>query len=91
MRRVDYARRDWQWRHHHDRFVRRVTAQRPRLVCQDCGGEGGYVEPVLDFGIGPWEPCGWCEGTGLVTPWLRGQWLLWRREERRRCLPVTTA
>ena len=77
----DYARLDWENQQHHLRFVSRVM--QTKLVCQDCGGGGGGTVPVLDDGSGPWEECGWCEGTGYVTPWLRGQWLQWKRQEQR--------
>jgi hypothetical protein len=34
--------------------------------CPACHGEGGRVEPVLDFGEGPFEPCGFCNGRGII-------------------------
>jgi DnaJ-class molecular chaperone len=34
--------------------------------CPWCHGAGGYIEPVLDFGQGPWEPCGFCKGIGQI-------------------------
>ena len=74
---IDYARLGWYYRHHHGRFTRFVESR--KLTCQDCGGRGGYTDIIVD-GLGPWEPCGWCEGTGYVSPWLRGQWLKWKRE-----------
>lgn len=78
--RVDYARIDWIWRSHHARYVRRVNAMPRKLVCQDCGGAGGEVINIgLPDGTGPVESCGWCEGTGYVTPWLRGFWLRCKR------------
>ena len=78
---VDYPRLDYSFQQHHIRFVRRI--ENSRLVCQECGGSGGHTEPVLDAGSGPWEVCGFCEGTGRVTPWMRGQWLRWKRQELR--------
>lgn len=75
-----YAKIHSDWRRHHLRFAARV--ERQKLVCQECGGSGGEVEPVLDYGQGPFVECGWCEGTGYVTPWLRGRWLRCKREER---------
>jgi len=72
---VDYVKMDWKAHQHYLRFKRKVESQVPRLLCQECGGAGGHVEPVLDYGQGPFEQCGWCEGTGYLTPWLRGQWL----------------
>lgn len=76
---IDYARMDVERRRHHARFVARV--KREGLVCQDCGGMGGCVEPIDRWLGGPWAPCGWCEGTGRVTRWLRGRWLRCRRQE----------
>jgi hypothetical protein len=62
-------------RAHHVRLKRFIEAMQHKLVCQDCGGAGGWIEPVLDYGQGPWFECGWCEGIGYVTPWVRGLWL----------------
>lgn len=67
-------------RAHHDRFVRYIKSQERKLVCQECGGGGGWAEPILDDGTGPWEQCGWCEGTGYMTRWSRGLWLRYKRE-----------
>jgi hypothetical protein len=76
----EYWRDSYYIRRHHERFVRYVEAMPRKLICQDCGGAGGEIEVVLDFGEGPWEECGWCEGTGLVTPFLRGMWLAYKRK-----------
>lgn len=77
----NYARIDYVWYRHHERFV--VRAEREGLACQACGGRGGEVD-VIDPEIGgPWEPCGWCEGTGFVTRWLRGLWLRAMQKEKR--------
>lgn len=53
------------------------------LTCQECGGRGqfGYVSC---YALEPPEPCGYCETTGKVTRWMRGQWLRWKREEKRK-------
>lgn len=75
---TDYARLDWQWLRHARRFARYVAAH--GLPCQECGGMGGEREAILDDGSGPWHDCGWCEGTGKTTRWLRGLWL---RDKRR--------
>lgn len=80
----DYAKLDWYYEQHHRRFRARVEQRRPRLICQECRGGGGWTEPILDDGTGPWEPCGWCESTGYVTPWVRGLWL--REQPRKRLL-----
>jgi len=73
----DYPRLDYEYRQHHTRY-RHFVEQRG-LLCQECGGGGGHTEPILDDGTGPWEPCGFCEGTGYVTPHMRGWWLRWKR------------
>lgn len=70
----------WWWaNNHYERYKRFVERIKPQLTCQECGGSGGEIDAVLDYGQGPWVDCGWCEGTGLVTPWIRGQWLRWKR------------
>lgn len=78
---TDYAKVLEYRRRHHERFVRFVEAR--KLTCQDCGGGGGEVDVVLpETGQGPWMECGWCEGTGYMTPWERGQWLKYKRQEK---------
>ena len=79
---VDYARVDYLRNCHWKRYSRHVDIH--GLVCQECGGDGGEIEPVLDYGQGPWISCGFCEGTGLVTRWMRGQWLRWKKEAKAR-------
>jgi hypothetical protein len=79
----NYPRMHYAWREHHARFVAHVEAH--GLPCQDCGTRGGYVEVVCE-GQGPWYDCDWCEGTGLMTRWLRGLWLRFKRDEARRRL-----
>lgn len=54
-----------------------------RLGCQECGGAGSYIEPVLDYGEGPSYTCGWCEGKGHMTPEQRGLWLACKRQDKR--------
>lgn len=78
---VDYAKLYHRRSRHHARFARYV--EQHGVSCQACRGRGGHVEPVLDFGEGPWEECGWCEGTGKVTRWVRGLWLRYRKNETR--------
>lgn len=78
----NYRRIDYVYRQHHARFARYVDAH--GLVCQDCGGRGGERDVILDDGTGPWESCGWCEGTGRVTRWLRALWLRCKHEEKRK-------
>lgn len=78
----DYAKAGYYWRAHHERYRRHVESRQPQLVCQECGGAGGEVVPILDDSNGPFEPCGFCEGTGLLTSSARGWWLRWKRSER---------
>lgn len=80
---INYAKLDHRFRRHHERLRARIAAMPRKLTCQACGGAGGEVEPVLDFGQGPWLTCSWCEGLGYVTPWLRGRWLKCQRRERK--------
>jgi hypothetical protein len=80
---INYARQGYYNHAHYLRYVKYVESRQPKLTCQECGGSGGSVEPVLDDGSGPWDACGWCEGTGLVTPWIRGSWLQWKRSLRK--------
>ena len=78
---VDYPRLDQYRRQHHARYVRYVDQH--GLMCQDCGGAGGEIEIIsLELG-GPWFDCGWCEGTGLVTRWIRGLWLRSMKDYKR--------
>ena len=74
----DYAKDHWVWRQHFERYKRYVSEH--GLWCQECRGAGGEVVPILDDGTGPTEYCGWCEGTGKVTRWIRGMWLRSKRE-----------
>lgn len=77
----DYAKASWQYRQHHERFVKFVESR--GLRCMDCRGQGGETIAILDDGSGPFEACGWCQGTGLMTPHGRGLWLTWKRQEKR--------
>ena len=76
---VNYARIAYKQARHHERFVRRVEATDRKLICQDCSGRGGAINAIF-MNQGPWEECGWCEGTGYVTPWIRSAWLRYRRQ-----------
>ena len=78
---MDYAKLDWKRRQHYTRWKLRALAMRPRLVCQECRGVGGETDPILDDGSGPFYSCGYCEGTGYVDAFRRGQWLAWKRLE----------
>ena len=77
---IDYAKLDWRFRDHAKRYVKR--AESDHLLCQDCGGQGGYTEVIID-GQGPWYDCGWCLGCGYVTRWVRGEWLRLKRRSKK--------
>lgn len=79
---VNYAKLDHDRFRHHARYLRFVDAMPRKFPCQECHGAGGETEPVLDDGSGPFFCCGVCEGTGYVTPWMRGLWLKWKRQEK---------
>ena len=75
----DYAKLDWAGREHRERFARYVKAMPRKLLCQECGG-AGYHEDTDGYGLVEQRyMCGWCEGTGHLTPWLRGAWLRSRK------------
>ena len=73
IKQINYAKLSSDYQRHHARFESHVMAH--GLTCQECGGLGGEVVPVLETGEGPFERCGWCEGTGRIPKWLRGSWL----------------
>ncbi len=79
---IDYRHWDYVQHQHYIRYKAYVKAH--GLPCQDCGGAGGETYVILDDGTGPWESCGWCEGTGKVTRWIRGRWLQWKAQERKK-------
>lgn len=81
MRKVNYDKLSYMWHASYLRWAKRV--EKSKLICQDCGGMGGWTEPVLDFGEGPWMTCGWCQGTGKLDAWHRGAWLRCKKEEKR--------
>lgn len=70
-----YVRSDFARAEHHARYKRHVEAMPRKLQCQDCGGMGEHGRS----GYEPPDVCDWCEGTGLVTPHRRGEWLRYRR------------
>ena len=77
-----YAQLDWKYRHHHERLKRYIAAMPKKLLCQECKGSGSFEIDRIDFHsiLGN---CGWCEGIGYVTPWIRGMWLRFKREEKK--------
>ena len=78
---INYSREGWERLQHFLRYERFVLSR--NLSCMQCRGRGGETIPILDYGQGPWEACGWCEGTGLMTPHARGLWLSLKRQEKR--------
>lgn len=86
-REPDYAKLDHKFRAHHQRFVAFVTTNYQKLHCMDCGGAGGEVDVIDPWLGGPWIPCEWCEGTGLMTPHLRGLWLQTKNKQNETPLP----
>ena len=83
----NWATSAWYYQQHHPRYVLRVTWTTDSYPCQDCHGAGGESDVVLpEEGTGPWEECGWCEGTGRITRWRRGLWLRTKREEKQHAL-----
>jgi hypothetical protein len=80
---TDYAKSDYYYRHHVERYTRAAEARRPRLGCQFCGGHGGWTE-VIDRELGgPWITCGMCCGCGAVLPHDRGLYLRMMKEAKR--------
>ncbi len=74
MTEVNYTRLGWESNQHHLRYAQRVESQPRKLVCQECGGAGECDEDVI-LGHTLTISCGYCEGTGLQTPHMRGLWL----------------
>lgn len=75
MKKKSFARLSSYYQRHHKRYVEFTQNLRHRLTCQECSGIGNYTE-IVDIELGgPTYECGWCEGTGLITPYLRGVWL----------------
>lgn len=59
-----------------------MSQHRGKLTCQECKGYGEYTVETIDH----WEVrehCGWCKGTGHISPVNRGAWLTMKREEKR--------
>ena len=47
-----------------------------KLLCQECGGNGGWSEYPAGAELGSmWVECGWCGGDGKVDNVTRGAWL----------------
>jgi len=85
MKPINYEKFHYKLRSSRDRYRKR--AEKSNLICQECGGIGGETDVILDDGTGPFNECGWCAGTGYVTPWARGEWLRlkkWEKKEARK-------
>ena len=81
---TDYAKLSYYRRKHYERFKKFVLSRPLLLSCMECRGEGGFRE-IIDPEIGgPWFDCGWCEGTGYMTPKARGIWLTLKKQEKHR-------
>lgn len=73
---------DWKYRQHHRRLKRFIESMPRKLPCQECGGSGEFLIEAIEYGRGPMEQCGWCEGLGYMTPHVRGFWLQCQRRKR---------
>lgn len=81
---INYTKRTYQREQTRKRFKKRVLETDDSLLCQECGGEGGWKEVILfDECSGPWFECGYCLGTGRTTKWLRGFWLRIKKKEKK--------
>lgn len=63
-----------------------MSGERRGLLCQECKGHGREVVETI-FGWPRHELCGWGNGTGEVTPEVRGLWL---REQRKAVAAAAT-
>lgn len=61
-----------------------ATKPKKPLTCQECGGRGKFgAHHGYDF-YDPPDICGWCDGTGEITPINRNLWLRFKQEMKRR-------
>ena len=80
---TDYAKLDYQYRQHHQRFKRFVESLQRSLTCPFCRGAGGHRE-IIDPEIGgPWFECSLCEGLGITSPQRWGFAMRTLRDEKR--------
>jgi len=57
-------------------FIYSILEDAKIFTCPCCDGKGGYTEPVIDFGQGPYYPCDFCndeEKVGLKQ-FIRWHW-----------------
>ena len=53
------------------------------LLCQECSGTGSCQIDLM-LGYYPiYETCEWCDGTGKITPSIRGLWLRTKKVAKR--------
>jgi hypothetical protein len=81
---INYVKLTYKISHSYKRYKRYV--KKHGLICQDCGGTGEYIEeylPYSEWTVPYYKECGWCQGTGKVTKWIRGKWLRMKKEEKR--------
>ncbi len=60
------------------------------MKCPCCNGKGGEIEPVLDYGQGPYYPCGLCNDklTVSIFKWLWWKWADRERPDKKKSLLV---
>ncbi len=79
-----YKMLDYQRAAHRERLKRYLNSMPKKLLCQECGGSGRYVEDYIEYRDREiYGMCGWCEGLGFVPPHIRGVWLQYKRKERK--------
>ena len=76
---INYEKLNWKFLHHLQRYKKYI--KKNGLICQECGGSGELLYDRIDW-HNLYEICGWCEGTGKVTRWIRGVWLRMKKEEK---------
>jgi len=80
---INYTKLTYQMTSSYQRYKRRVEAMPRKLYCQECRGSGEHFEDrIAEHDL--MSSCGWCQGTGLLTPWMRGQWLKEKRNDKLR-------
>jgi DnaJ-class molecular chaperone len=81
---VNSPKANYKRQEHHRRYKQFTENLTNKLLCQDCGGSGEWMEvEIPEEGSGLTWTCGWCEGTGLMSPYIRGFWLSCKKREKR--------